>query len=51
MDFLTLIATTTWAITDEGLDLINFFVQFFALSIAIIVGLFVFKITVDLFTK
>ncbi len=51
MDFFTLIATTTWAITDEGLDLINFVIQFFALSIAIIVGLLVFKIVVDLFSK
>jgi hypothetical protein len=38
MDFLTT-ATTTYALTDEALDLINFFSQLLTVSFAIVFGL------------
>jgi hypothetical protein len=38
MDFFTT-ATTTYALTDEALDLINFFSQLLTVSFAILFGL------------
>ena len=48
MDFLTT-ASTTLALTDNALDLINFFSQLFTVSFAIIFGLLVIIIVLLIF--
>lgn len=40
MDFITT-ASTTYALTDEALDLINFFSQLFTVSFGLLFGLLV----------
>lgn len=42
-------ANTATALTDKALDLINFFSQFFTVSVSIIVGLLVFMILLVIF--
>jgi len=48
MDFLTT-ASTTLALTDNALDLINFFSQLFTVSFAVIFGLLVVIIVLLIF--
>lgn len=48
MDFLTT-ATTTYALTDEALDLINFFSQLLTGSFAILFGLLALIILIIIF--
>ena len=48
MDFLTT-ASTTLALTDNALDLINFFSQLFTVSFAVIFGLLVIIIVLLIF--
>jgi len=48
MDFLTS-ASTTYALTDDGLDLINFFSQLFTVSFAVLFGLLVLIILLIIF--
>jgi len=48
MDFLTT-ASTTLALTDNALDLINFFSQLFTVSFALVIGLLVFIIVLLIF--
>lgn len=42
-------ATTTYTITPEGLDLINYFFQFLTLFAGVIVGLVVFYILIFIY--
>lgn len=48
MDFLTT-ASTTYALTDKALDMINFFSQLLTVSFAVVIGLLVIVILLLIF--
>jgi len=52
MDFFTATTTATstiYLITDSGMDLINFFVQFHLLGVALLAGLVMFLAMITIF--
>lgn len=49
MDFITLTGTSTFAFTNEALNMINFFVQFFTLGFALVIGLLAILILIHIF--